>query len=284
MLDLGKRIGSHAFYEFFRSCFAGAAGSLQERLEDLELISDGALVDDSFLDEFLIQCQDVDRLERLAKLFHKNLCEYDAAIQIYQKLIELHSARHGPNHQFVAGTYSTIADIMQIQGKSDEALEIYDVSIRLCAKSLRVVHPAIASMLNNMAGVLCKQDRLDEGYATYGNAVKIYKHKLEERNPEFDSGHILKALAGTYHNMAGVLIDQSNFDEALKLHREALELKLQEFGETHESVATSFNSTGEVLESQDKPDEAMANYERLCIYSSERLGIHNLLRQIAYKT
>lgn len=67
------------------------------------MISDGKLVDDTFLDNCLFQCEDVDRLERLEKLFHRTLCEYDEAIQIYQRLTELLVAEHERNHQYVAG-------------------------------------------------------------------------------------------------------------------------------------------------------------------------------------
>jgi hypothetical protein len=36
---LGKELGFHQSYEYFRSYFAGATGSLEDRLGDLELMS-----------------------------------------------------------------------------------------------------------------------------------------------------------------------------------------------------------------------------------------------------
>jgi hypothetical protein len=45
---LDKKLKSHVYYEYFRSYFAGATGSLKERLDDLKLISDGAAVGGSF--------------------------------------------------------------------------------------------------------------------------------------------------------------------------------------------------------------------------------------------
>ncbi|CAJ1932944.1 unnamed protein product [Cylindrotheca closterium] len=253
MIELEKEIGSHEFYEFFRSYFAGATGSLRERLDDLQLISEGRFVDDSFLANLLAECRDVDRLERLGKLFAKQLCEYDNAIQIYQRIAQLESSRLGSKHPMMAGIYSTIADILQEKGSMNEALVMYEESIQLFASSIGVTHPAIAAMYNNCAGVLEQVDRYDEAYEMYKKASTIFQERLGEKHP---------SLARIYHNMSGILQDQGKIDAAMDLLQKSLNIKLEAFDDTHESVANSYDSIGHVLVRQDKLEEATEHYEK----------------------
>jgi tetratricopeptide (TPR) repeat protein len=145
--ELDTELDSHKYYEYFRRYFAGATGSLNERLDDLTLISQGALVNKSFLNDLLEKSTDVERLERLANLFEKQLCEYDWALRVYGKLVELQSANLGANHPLTGGLYSNIADVLQSKGSMEESLNMYRKSLDICLRSLGETHPAIVRLM-----------------------------------------------------------------------------------------------------------------------------------------
>lgn len=55
---LDKSLQSHDYYEYFRSYFAGATGSLEDRLEDLKAIINSGAVYGSFLNQVLEESND----------------------------------------------------------------------------------------------------------------------------------------------------------------------------------------------------------------------------------
>lgn len=69
ILVLDKLLKSHSYYEYFRKHFAGSIGSNQNCLKDLKMLSEGGVIDDSFLVKVVETSPDEERLERLGALF-----------------------------------------------------------------------------------------------------------------------------------------------------------------------------------------------------------------------
>lgn len=143
--DLDTDIASHKYYEYFRRYFAGATGSLTERLDDLKSISQGAMVDKTFLNDLLENSTDVERLERLANMFDRQLCEYDWALRVYGKLVEVQTRNLWATHPLMAGLYSNIADILQSKGSLEESLNTYEQSLEICLRSIGTRHRAVVT-------------------------------------------------------------------------------------------------------------------------------------------
>jgi Flp pilus assembly protein TadD len=58
------------------------------------------------------------------------------------------------------------------------------------------------------------------------------------------------------NNLALVLESQGNYEEAERMHREALGLRRKVLGDEHPSTLTSMNNLASVLESQGNYEEA----------------------------
>ncbi|CAJ1949233.1 unnamed protein product [Cylindrotheca closterium] len=123
---------THNYYEYFRSYFSGATGSLEERLNDLKLIGKGvAVVNESFLDDLLQQSEEEDRsrLRRLAKLFEEQLCEHEWALKVWERVLVLETLRNGEDYVFLSDVYYFVAGTLKQLGQVERALEFYQKAI-----------------------------------------------------------------------------------------------------------------------------------------------------------
>ena len=78
---------------------------------------------------------------------------------------------------------------------------------------------------------------------------------------ELHGGNDHPDVAATLGNMAIVYKDQGNFDKALEMHNQELEIERKFKGNDHPDVAKTLNNIAMIYDDQGKYDEALANYE-----------------------
>jgi len=169
---LDKELGAHKLYESFRKYFAGATASLQNRLDDLLLISDGKALDDALLNKLLAD-KDEDRLERLADLSKEQLCEHHWALCVLAHLLHIRKTTLGEDHTSVGDTYHSMANVYHQQGKLDEAIKLYNKSLKIKKKNLGEDHTLVADTYNNMAIVYVQQGKIDEAMKLNSKSLEI---------------------------------------------------------------------------------------------------------------
>jgi tetratricopeptide (TPR) repeat protein len=73
-----------------------------------------------------------------------------------------------------------MANVMESQGKLDDAMELYGKALETYKKTLGEDHSSVADTYNNMAIVLQSQEKLDDAMELYWKALEIDKKTLGE--------------------------------------------------------------------------------------------------------
>lgn len=292
---LEKKLQSHDYYEYFRSYFAGATDSLEERLADLKHISEGGALDDSLLNDLLEKSEDEERLVRLGKLFWHQLCEYHWALRVYGRLVEVQLERYGEEHNSLGETYHSVGMVLQKRGNFKDAMKVFERSAEIKKASLGNDHPSVAECYNDVANVLQKQGNYDKAIEVYEESLEITKNYYgEESSPvaqvysgmsvvfrkqnNFDKalelltrsveihkktiGEENGAVAFAYNGMAWILKHNGDLDGAMALYHKSFEISKKKFGDTHSSLAFTYNGMAGILEKQGKLDEALDVYNK----------------------
>jgi hypothetical protein len=87
--ELDEALGYNEHYEYFRVLYAGSDETVSGRLDDLSRILHGSnRLHDQFA-KSLITPTDVQRLHMLASFFKEKLAEYDVALRLLTRVLEL---------------------------------------------------------------------------------------------------------------------------------------------------------------------------------------------------
>ena len=93
-------------------------------------------------------------------------------------------AYKGEDHAKVAATLCAIGQVLQIQGKLDEALEKHQKALEIQTKAYKDEdHTSVAETLCGIAGVLRDQGKLDEALEQFQKALEIQKAGYRENHP-----------------------------------------------------------------------------------------------------
>ncbi|CAJ1939027.1 unnamed protein product [Cylindrotheca closterium] len=271
---LDEELRSHDYYQFFRSYFAGATSSLEERLELLKRISSRGAIDDLFLRDMLTTSKDVERLERLGVLFRDQLCEYQWAFCVYARLFEIHKEKHGTKHPSVASTYSGMALVLKEAGKLDEAMVLYKESLTIFKSAFHEQHSTIANTLFNMALILKEQGELSEAMSLFEQSLKIDKKNLGEDNA---------AVANTYNELATVYRKQSKLEDAMLLFQKSLDIKRDVLGSEDGSISDTLQNIAVVLKNQGKLDESVDLFQQSIDIAIKSMGANHSSVAVGYR-
>lgn len=231
-------LGSHKYYEFFWKYYAGGTSTLQERLDDLRMISDGNELNLDFLRTVVADPLDEDRMYWLADLFHNHVNEFQLALVITNAA----RRRQAKEKKDELKAYSMIANILESQGKLGEALLFHQRTEELHLRSDN--NPDTTTLNNTLALILLRLGQFDK-------AIEIFRRNLrnlEGNNPETET---------TYFNLALVLQSWGNpqdLEDAKMMLQKALRMRLKNFGENHASLATTYNNLAAILYRQDDID------------------------------
>lgn len=117
-----------------------------------------------------------------------------------------------------------------------------------------------AKILNNMAAVLQQTQEYEESYQTYEKALCVKKIVLGEKH--FSVGH-------TLYNMSYLLIDNEQYEDALVLLQNTIDIYLESFGDHNQATIDVMNQYEEIkqlaLSQQQREDreDDEANYHRV---------------------
>jgi len=234
--SLDKELNTHLHYEYFRSYFAGATGSLKELLDDLKFVGEGAGTGESFLDDLLAKSEDVIRLQRLAKLFETQLCEYDWALKVYNRILSIQQVKSGSStNTEVASTYRSMGSILREQNQLNGSMEMYLKALVIQRKLFGSEHLEVGITYKKMADVLYFQEELDD-------AMEMYEQSLSIHLQVFGSEHAEVALI--YQSMGNVLRNQGKRQEPIEMFEKAIEIQLKTIGKEHSEVGWTYRNLG----------------------------------------
>jgi len=162
-----------------------------------------------------------------------------------------------------ASSLGNIGNVLQMQGKLEEALTHYHLALAIYQQAFGEQHFYVAAILGNIGNVLQFQGKLEEALTHYHRALAIYQQA-------FGKQHSSVALILT--NIGHVLQLQGKLEEALTYHQRALAISEQALGKQHSKVADTLTNIGIVLQMQGKLEEALTHHHRALAISEQALG------------
>ena len=140
----------------------------------------------------------------------------DEAISLYEATLEARRAKLGEDHPDTLNSRNNLAAAYEDAGRLDEAIPLFEQAARGFVAKLGALHPSAIQVQNNLI-------RAYEAAERFGDAEPIYRalaNAAGRRQPR-DDGEYAGALAGLGSN----LLEQEEYDEAVLLLRECLEIR-----------------------------------------------------------
>jgi len=205
----------------------------------------------------------------LGTLLHREIPEYEMALEYLQKSLAIRRKIYGEDHPDVARTYSSIGWAYRAKGKYEKALQSYAKSLTIGLKVFGEEHPDVATFYNSI-GV---------SYGDKGEHEKqiVYcKKALAIRLKVYGDDH--PHVANIYNNIGFTYKKIGDCEKAMEYHEKALAIRLKAFGEEHPIVALSLTHIGRVYIDKGDYDKALEYHEKalaiiLKVYAEERPGV-----------
>lgn len=148
---------------------------MEESLEDLKHIASGTALDLSFVLELLETSQDERRLERLGELFEVVLSEYQLALKVYAKLLEIRLGKHGALHESIGAAYLKFATVLRKQGRENDVIAVFRESLDVYLKTVGEDCLPVATVCMKLAHSLQRQGKLEEALELNKLPLQVYK-------------------------------------------------------------------------------------------------------------
>ena len=134
--------------------------------------------------------------QELMALYKKG--EYDRAVIIAKKALEVAEKNHGKDHPVVATSLNTLAMLYYSQGQYAQAEPLYKRSLAIREKALGPDHPDVATSLNNLATLYHLQGRYAKAEPLFKRSLAITEKALGPDHPDVATS--LNNLAALYRN------------------------------------------------------------------------------------
>ena len=234
--------------------------SVQKRYKDAEPLFDQALVIlEKKYDKFhptLVQT-----LQNLGMLYRAN-GDLEKAQKAYERILKIIEAEYGLDSEETATGIHNLAAVLGARGKFDEAAVQLKKVLAMREKLLGKEHDSIAATCKELGNTYFRLSKFPQ-------AAQYYKRNLEivEKKQAMSPGHLdaLSKLA-TLHEVT------KQYDEAISLHQQAIEIVKAKRGAKHSMVATiSYRLAGDFAATS-KFAQAKTNYEQALEIQIATLG------------
>jgi len=269
VLDLEKMFGLVNHYKYFRPIFAGPSRSVVQTLRDLDRIQKAGKINDSLIKKILAS-DDPDQLFVYGKLFNQKLENYERALQIYSRALQLQVSSIGEVHPETAATYQEIGIVQANLGDFDQALRSLQKCLEIQEEIFGAYSPEVAITRSHLGHTIV--DRGDDGdeLLEHRGALQQYRKALVIREKCLGEDHL--DVAGSYQNIGQSLCKLGDFQGALAAYRESLSILESLLGENHADVAVAHSLLGNVLHEQGDFQGAMEEYSFALAIREEVFG------------
>ncbi|CAF1520772.1 unnamed protein product [Adineta ricciae] len=179
--------------------------------------------------------------------------QYEEAITLFRKSLELRLTSYSPNHPDVAVSYNNIGIAYRSMGDYPKALSSYEQALNIQLQSLPPNHPDVAVSYNNIGIASSDMGDYPKALSSYEQALNIQLQSLPPNHPD---------VAVSYNNIGNAYSDMGDYPKALSSYEQALNIQLQSLPPNHPDVASSYNNIG--IASSDMGDypKALSSYEQ----------------------
>jgi tetratricopeptide (TPR) repeat protein len=208
---------------------------------------------------------------------YRSLGHLDTAVPILQEALLTRRQLLGNDHPDVAATLTLLGQALHAKGDFAGAARAHEEALAIRRRVLPPDHLDVATSLTDLGNALTYSTR------DYARVEALHREALAIRRKQLGSHH--PDVVTTLGNVAGVLREKGQNDEAVRLLREVLDLRTAMLGREHPLVASSLNNlavalaaSGHVEESERLYREALALRRKLLGPDNTQVGtvLHNL--------
>jgi len=197
-------------------------------------------------------------LNNLAILL-ETLGEYAEARVLLERALQLRIAAHGERHPLVANSQTNLAILAKAQGDTERARELFEQALESRRATLPPDHPDIGASLANLGNLAWRQRDLERARTLIIESLDI-----------FGDSHI--DTADVQCNLAGVLVDMEQLDEAMALYESCLTTQRAVRGDNHADVAITLSSIADVHSGRGDLASAMELHDQAIAMLEEAVG------------
>ena len=181
---------------------------------------------------------------------------FGEAEPLLKQAIEIDRRLFGPDAPQTARHAVALAKLYSMQQRLKEAEE-------LLTHAQPIVERAFGKDGSLMATVWNDLGLIEEGFGHTKSATAHYRHAIANYQKQGESR--IGPMAMVMVNLAGVLVDEFQLEEASQVAETALTLSERAFGADHPFTARAMHSLGRVRQAQGRLDDARALYERALV-------------------
>ena len=199
-------------YKYFRPIFSGPSRSVAETMKDLKVIQKAGKIDDMLI-ENILQSDDPDQLYVYGKLFFLKLENFNVALAIYSRVLNLQVSLIGEIHPKTSATYQDIGMVQAKLGNFDQALRSLQTCLEISENVFGHHHPEIAICRSYLGDVIVQRGDDGDELLEHRGALQQYKKALVIREKCLGEDHL--DVAASYQNIGQSLCKLGDFQGAL---------------------------------------------------------------------
>ena len=179
-------------------------------------------------------------------------CQYDQAIPLYQKALQIRLEACGENHPDVAESYTNLWEVYTSKKDYGQAFTYLNKALLLRRTIFGEEHIEMAKNYHDLGKTFLLHEKYEEAIGYYQQALKI-------RQNVFNENHL--QVADSYYDLGTAYASQKKHDLAESFFEKALQIQLRTLGADHPDVAMTYDSFAKSLAEQKKYEQAIVNYK-----------------------
>jgi tetratricopeptide (TPR) repeat protein len=186
-----------------------------------------------------------------------------AAIQQYERALELRSHQLGPDHPDTLQSLNNLATAYHEAGQLAKALPLLKQTLEQCEQKLGPDHCDTLRSMNNLATAYRDAGQRDK-------AVPLYEQTLAKCQQQLGADDSLTLT--TLNNLAGAYEEAGQFAKAISLFEQTLATFQAKFGPDHPGTLTSMNNLARAHYAAGQLAKALALWEQTLAKCKEQFG------------
>ena len=179
---------------------------------------------------------------------YRSIDEYDRAIPLFQRAIELKRAAPGNNDRSILVSLNKLSECQATTGDLKAAIQTQKEVVATAERTIGKETDDYSAWLMNLGNMYA-----DTGDPVAAEPLLRESIAIERRvdNPKTDDN-----MPFSINNLATVLVDQGKCADAIPLHEESLALRRRFFGTPSAEVATALGNYAKALDCAGRHDDA----------------------------
>lgn len=199
----------------------------------------------------------------LLALMHKQLGQYDKAMPIYLKAIDVYSKAYGKQGSDYANLLNNLGSLHQEMGNYDAAIPLFSDAAKIWAVTYGENHLDYASVLNNLAYLHLSLGNYDNAESLFLKSKEIRKNNLGEKH---------EVYAQSLVNLGLVYYRTGDYEDAESFYLQALEIYKKTIGEQNPTYALALNNLAALYQKLQRYEAAEPLFAQAVEITKNTLG------------